>query len=93
MNNLTTKIKQLAEKHGFDKVGITSAIQPEKSKLLETWLTNKYHGTMWWMAQWEEKRSDIQKFVLAFWGEFYRRIIFNRNFNNLLLMYCTDHVG
>ncbi len=63
MNNLTFKIKQLAEKHGFDKVGITSAIQPEKSKLIETWLTNKYHGSMWWMAQWKEKRSDIQKFL------------------------------
>ena len=51
MVNLTSKIKKIAIDQGFDKVGITSAIQPEKSHLLGNWLKKNYHGTMYWMSR------------------------------------------
>ena len=62
MDDLTGKIKQLAAELGFDKVGITSAQQPEKSKFLGPWLNNKYHGAMDWMQTHKIKRSNIQEF-------------------------------
>ena len=62
MSEITKKIKYLAREQGFDKIGITSANQPEKSKFLESWLKNKYHGEMEWMLTRKKKRMDIQDF-------------------------------
>ena len=62
MDDLTGKIKQMANELGFDKVRITSAQQPEKSKFLDSWLNNKYHGTMEWMQTRKIKRSNIEEF-------------------------------
>jgi epoxyqueuosine reductase len=62
MSEITKKIKYLARDMGFDKIGITSANQPEKSKFLEAWLKNKYHGEMEWMLTRKKKRVDIQDF-------------------------------
>ncbi len=63
MLNLTSKIKKMALDLGFDKVGISPALQPEKSQLLDIWLNKNYHGTMSWMLKYKNKRMDIQKFV------------------------------
>jgi epoxyqueuosine reductase len=59
MSELTKKIKHLAQAQGFDKIGITSANQPGKSKFLEDWLRNKHHGKMEWMLTHKKKRTDI----------------------------------
>ena len=60
MANLTSKIKKMAHDHGFDKVGITSVIQPEKSQFLENWLKKKYQGKMDWISRHKDKRGNIK---------------------------------
>ena len=55
------KIKQLALDAGFEKVGVSSADQPDKSTHLDNWLKQNYHGTMTWMATHKEKRMDIKQ--------------------------------
>ena len=62
MLNLTSKIKEVVRSHGFHKVGITTASQPESTLLLEDWLKNNYHGEMTWMDKWKQKRMNIQDF-------------------------------
>ena len=57
---VTLKIKELALNAGFDKVGITSVRQPEKSNYLTTWLERNFHGSMNWLARNREKRLDIE---------------------------------
>jgi epoxyqueuosine reductase len=61
MENLTAKIKKMAIDQGFDKIGITTVIQPEKSQLLEKWLKKNYQGTMEWMSRYKNMRADIKK--------------------------------
>ena len=61
MQKLTSEIKKISLELGFDKVGITSAIQPAKSLNLEIWLKRNYHGIMDWMENHADKRMDIQK--------------------------------
>jgi len=62
MNGLTQNIKKIVYKHGFQKVGIAPAEQPEKSKLLQTWLSKKFHGDMKWMEKHADKKSNLQIF-------------------------------
>jgi len=57
---LTLKIKELALNSGFDKIGITSARQPEKSDYLKIWLDKNFHGSMDWLNRNLEKRLDIE---------------------------------
>ncbi len=61
MSDRTLKIKKMALDFGFDKVGISSTRQPEKSQYLDVWLKKNYHGTMDWMSKHKDKRVDIQK--------------------------------
>jgi epoxyqueuosine reductase len=61
MIEVTKKIKSTALKLGFDKVGISSAEQPQKSVFLEEWLKKSYHGQMQWMLTRKEKRRDINR--------------------------------
>ncbi len=63
MLELTGKIKKIGVDIGFDKIGISAAKQPEKSKLLEAWLKNNYDGTMKWMGLRKKQRSDIEEFL------------------------------
>lgn len=62
MPTLTEQIKNIAFKQGFQKVGISSSLQPAKSNFLEEWLINRYHGDMDWMQTRKSKRMDIQEF-------------------------------
>ena len=62
MDDLTNKIKEKAYEVGFDKVGITQATPPLKSKLLNKWYKKKYFGGMSWMETNKDKRMDVQKF-------------------------------
>jgi epoxyqueuosine reductase len=62
MSELTGKIKKIAADIGFDKIGITAAKQPEKSKFLEAWLKNNYDGTMEWMGLRKNQRLNIEEF-------------------------------
>jgi epoxyqueuosine reductase len=61
MPNITEQIKKKALDIGFQKVGITSAAQPEKSKYLMNWISKGYHGAMYWMEQYQDMRQDIDK--------------------------------
>ena len=60
MRKYTLEIKKIGLDIGFDKIGISPADQPLKSKNLETWLKNEYAGTMNWMKTYKEKRMNIQ---------------------------------
>ena len=62
MSEITENIKNIAVDIGFDKVGITAADQPEKSRFLDSWLKNNFHGTMQWMQSRREKRLNIDEF-------------------------------
>ena len=62
MRNITLEIKEVGTNLGFDKIGISPATQPSKSKNLEMWLEKGYSGTMKWMASHKDKRMDIQSF-------------------------------
>jgi epoxyqueuosine reductase len=59
--DFTVAIKSMALNLGFDKVGVTSAQQPQKSAYLNAWLDNNFHGTMNWLDRHREKRLDISK--------------------------------
>jgi epoxyqueuosine reductase len=61
MNELTSKIKKTAIEVGFDKIGVSPALQPPKSKYLQEWLKRKYHGSMKWLSTNKDKRTDILK--------------------------------
>jgi len=63
VKNFTSEIKKIGLKLGFDIIGISSAVQPPKSKNLEIWLTRGFSGTMQWMTSRQEIRVDIQKFL------------------------------
>ncbi len=56
---LSAQVKQILIRSGFDKVGITSADSPQKSSLLNEWLSRGYHGSMEWMDRHAQKRADI----------------------------------
>ena len=58
MLTLTEQIKNVAFKQGFQKVGISSSLQPVKSDFLEEWLANRYHGNMDWMQTRKSKRME-----------------------------------
>jgi len=60
VRKFTSEITKIGINLGFDKVGISPATQPSKSKNLETWLNKGFSGTMHWMAKQREKRMDIQ---------------------------------
>ena len=62
MQKFTSEIKKLGLDLGFNKVGVSPAIQPIKSKNLENWLKKGFSGTMQWMTTYMEKRMEIQKF-------------------------------
>jgi epoxyqueuosine reductase len=59
MVEFTNNIKQIGLDLGFDKIGITSATQPSKSRNLEQWLKNGFSGKMKWMAEHKDKRKNI----------------------------------
>ena len=61
MRNINSEIKRIGRDLGFDKLGITSAIQPLKSKNLENWLNNGYAGSMEWMETYKHKRMNINE--------------------------------
>ena len=62
MKNFTSEIKKIGLDIGFDKIGISSANQPPKSKNLDRWLDKGFSGIMKWMFTYREKRTDIQSF-------------------------------
>jgi epoxyqueuosine reductase len=55
----TQEIKRIGLDLGFNKIGITSANQPERSSYLTQWLKKGYVGTMDWMVTHKEKRMNI----------------------------------
>ena len=60
----TTLIRQKASELGFSFVGIAKATKmDEESKNLETWLNNNHHGSMSYMANHFELRTDPTKLV------------------------------
>ena len=62
MRNITLEIKKLGLDIGFDKVGISPAIQPPKSNNFKMWLDKGFAGKMKWMKSHQDKRMDIQQF-------------------------------
>src|SRR5687768_8194018 len=59
---LSLRIKQLAFKAGFEKVGIVPATPLDKPReRLLAWLERGYEGQMRWMARDPEKRTDPVK--------------------------------
>jgi epoxyqueuosine reductase len=59
ISKLTADIKKRALALGFCKVGVARAeVLDAEGKLLRTWLSRNYHGTMDWMARNVEKRQD-----------------------------------
>jgi epoxyqueuosine reductase len=57
-------LKQLAYDLGFTHVGIARAEKmDEEARRLEEWLNRGYHGTMRWMENHFEKRTDPTKLV------------------------------
>ncbi|MCK4559115.1 MAG: tRNA epoxyqueuosine(34) reductase QueG [Calditrichia bacterium] len=62
MRDLSSEIKKIGLDIGFNKIGITAAIQPSKSKNLEIWLNKGFSGTMEWMVSHQEKRMNIHNF-------------------------------
>jgi len=62
MKIFTSEIKKIGFDLGFDKIGITPATQPSKSKNLVNWLNKGFAGTMDWMAIHHEKRMDVRTF-------------------------------
>jgi len=65
MKIFTSEIKKIGFDLGFDKIGITPATQPSKSKNLVNWLNKGFAGTMDWMAIHHEKRMDVRTFFLG----------------------------
>ncbi len=63
MNQLTTKIKELALASGFDLVGVAAAEPTHQDAYLQRWLDNGYHGSMAWMGNHFDKRVDPTKLV------------------------------
>ena len=61
MNKLTSELKKIGLSLGFDKIGITPAIQPPKSKNLEMWLKKGFAGMMDWMTIHQHKRMNIDE--------------------------------
>ena len=62
MSLSSSQIKNIVYQEGFQKVGITSSVQPSKSKLLDQWLKDGFHGNMNWMLVNKKKRMDIEIF-------------------------------
>ena len=62
MRKFTQEIKKIGIDLGFDKIGVSPATQPSKSKNLENWLKKGFSGTMHWMVTHKDKRMDLQKF-------------------------------
>lgn len=60
-NELTNWIKFKALEIGFNKVGIAKADKVESASLLEHWLRSGLHGTMNWMENYFDKRTDPRK--------------------------------
>ncbi len=63
---LSRRIKERAQREGFEKVGIVraAALDKERNQLNE-WLGRGYHGEMAWMARDPELRSDPRKLFPA----------------------------
>jgi epoxyqueuosine reductase len=62
MESLSDRIRSKAVELGFCKVGITRAVALEQEgRLLQEWLSRRYHGTMEWMARNVEQRVDPRK--------------------------------
>lgn len=66
VRELTQRIKELALRAGFEKVGIVPAatLDAESHRLL-TWIERGYHGTMRWMARDPEMRVDPRRLFPA----------------------------
>jgi epoxyqueuosine reductase len=64
MINPAERVKRKAIEFGFTKVGIAKA-EPleEEAKHLREWLSHGYHGTMEWMADNGDKRTDPRNIV------------------------------
>lgn len=60
----TILIKEEAHRLGFDACGIAAAVQlDEDARRLESWLKNGFHGTMHYMEQHFDLRTDPRKLV------------------------------
>lgn len=60
----TNIIKKLAATHEFDHCGIAKAMQlDEDAKRLEAWLNNSFHGSMKYMENYFDLRTDPAKLV------------------------------
>lgn len=59
---LTNWIKSKALDVGFNKVGIARAEEVASASLLQKWLTSGFHGTMNWMTNRLDERTDPRKF-------------------------------
>ena len=58
---LTRRIREILSDAGFDKIGISAPVMPEKSVKLEEWLSKHYHGDMKWMELHYSKRINIRE--------------------------------
>lgn len=59
---LTDRIRSKALDVGFNKVGIARADAVTSASLLQKWLTSGFHGTMNWMTNRFDERTDPRKF-------------------------------
>ena len=65
LDQLAANIKHWGGNLGFQRVSIIAPDLKYASEKLKTWLDNKYHGSMDWMAKHEEKRCTPEKLVLG----------------------------
>ncbi len=61
MHKITNIVKSIIIKAGFDKVGISTAVNPKNVNMFESWLINKHNGSMEWMVSHKQKREDIKE--------------------------------
>lgn len=60
----TRIVKELAARHGFDYCGIAAAVElTEDAKKLENWLNKGFHGSMKYMENYFDLRTDPRKLV------------------------------
>ncbi|MCB9261825.1 MAG: tRNA epoxyqueuosine(34) reductase QueG [Flavobacteriales bacterium] len=60
----TQIVKQIIAKYGFEAIGISaSGFLENEAKQLENWLNNGYHGTMKWMENHFDKRTNTKLLV------------------------------
>ena len=78
-------IKMMAQKLGFDKVGVSRAVSLNKErKNLETWISEKKSADMDWIKKRKDERVDIRKYFNE------AKIIYEENgLHSLKRLYCS----